>query len=509
MQKELNNLIQIWYSKLTFIALLIVIAIAVFSRISNLTFNSIYSDELHSIFIIKEGLYSSFNVDVHPPLFFILLWFWAKVFGNSDFALRMFSVAAGIGSIVIFYLLVELLIDKTCAWIAALFMAVSPFHVFYSQEIRGYTLLLFVSVLTLYFFSKFAKQGKTVNIIGYILSATSIFYTHNLGFISFVTVNILFLIESKFHRREGKLKKWILAQLITLILAGPAIIKTLEQKIWSVQTDRLPMINPNYILEWVFDIIGYRSVTLAVLFTSFSLCGLILGLFLKNNGKRLAKYMGIWLLTQFVMVALISCYVTPMAFGGRHVIQSSLSFFAGLALVVWFFKRMYIRIIILILILFIEILGTWHYHSIPSKTEWREASNFIQSEMGNYDTAMIANWDFMAESFKRYYSDRNPLIKIPIKGDWHSVPDSQNLEEIVEWFNKPPALGEYQNIYFITREDHEITILSKTIRNQLGKLCSNEEVVLKADNCCTVGRYLGYYHPLFVYRFTHCSSVNL
>ena len=79
--------------------------------------------------------------DVHPPLYYILLKFWASCFGSSVAAIRGFS--AVISLLVfpsIYWLCRELFKSPAVGWIAIGLIAVSPFHLLYAQEARMYSL---------------------------------------------------------------------------------------------------------------------------------------------------------------------------------------------------------------------------------------------------------------------------------------------------------------------------------------------------------------------------------
>jgi len=82
-----------------------------------------------------------------PELYVGLLHFWAAL-GHSDTSLRLFSALFGIATIPLFYALFAGMFGRRVGMIAALVLALSPFHVWYSQEARMYALLLFLFTLS-------------------------------------------------------------------------------------------------------------------------------------------------------------------------------------------------------------------------------------------------------------------------------------------------------------------------------------------------------------------------
>jgi mannosyltransferase len=75
-----------------------------------------------------------------PPLYFVLAWLWAKVFGAGEVGLRSLSALAGVAAIPITYACGRELASRRAGLAAAAIAAVSPFMIWYSQEARAYML---------------------------------------------------------------------------------------------------------------------------------------------------------------------------------------------------------------------------------------------------------------------------------------------------------------------------------------------------------------------------------
>lgn len=90
-----------------------------------------------------------FLVPQHTPLYFTALWLWSQKFGLSTAATRGFSA---IISLLVFpclyWLCIELFQSSLVAWVAIALVAVSPFHILYSQEARMYSLLTVLILLS-------------------------------------------------------------------------------------------------------------------------------------------------------------------------------------------------------------------------------------------------------------------------------------------------------------------------------------------------------------------------
>ena len=86
-------------------------------------------------------LHTVTSIETTPPLYFVLVWIWAKAFGTSEVGLRSISAMAGVALVPLAYLCARELLDRRAGLIAAALVTVNPFMIWYSQEARCYALL--------------------------------------------------------------------------------------------------------------------------------------------------------------------------------------------------------------------------------------------------------------------------------------------------------------------------------------------------------------------------------
>ncbi|GIL12015.1 MAG: hypothetical protein BroJett038_07350 [Chloroflexota bacterium] len=79
--------------------------------------------------------------DIHPLLYYGTLNAWMSLFGQSPFAVRLWSALLGVATVGLIYLLGRDLFEEKTGLMAAFITAVAPFQVQYSQEARMYALL--------------------------------------------------------------------------------------------------------------------------------------------------------------------------------------------------------------------------------------------------------------------------------------------------------------------------------------------------------------------------------
>lgn len=133
----------------------VIILIAFTLRLFRLDFQPLWWDEGYSVFFATRDFWTMIErtaLDIHPPFYYALMQVWIAFAGKSDAALRLLSVVIGTATIPLLYALArKLFTDPRLATIAALLLAVSPFHIYYSQEIRMYGLVTLLGLASVYF----------------------------------------------------------------------------------------------------------------------------------------------------------------------------------------------------------------------------------------------------------------------------------------------------------------------------------------------------------------------
>ena len=118
-------------------------------RMLRLGFQPLWWDEGYSVWFATHPLPQLLALtaaDIHPPLYYILLRGWIGVFGPGPIALRMFSVVVGVLAIPLIYVVARRLFTPRVGWLAAFLLAISPMHIYYSQEVRMYGLAMLLGL---------------------------------------------------------------------------------------------------------------------------------------------------------------------------------------------------------------------------------------------------------------------------------------------------------------------------------------------------------------------------
>ena len=215
-------------------ALLIILIIGGILRFYNYSDWSLSNDELSALTRLNfnsfhEMIEKGVRVDYHPAGVEVFLFYWVKIFGDSEASVRLPFVLAGILSILFAYLISERWFNRTTALFVALSLSCLQFPILYSQLARPYSPGLLFSLSTVYFWtlllfpSAKKRNQKSSNsnkiIAGFVLSASACMYTH---YFAFMFAGIVCLTGLFFLNRDN-FKAYIISGILIVLLYIPHI----------------------------------------------------------------------------------------------------------------------------------------------------------------------------------------------------------------------------------------------------------------------------------------------
>jgi uncharacterized membrane protein len=154
------------------------------------------------------GIYGDFQ----PPLYYLILRLYMYIPYWSEWFLRLPSVFFGVATVGVLYLFTKEKFGGRIALISSLLLSISQFHIYYSQELRMYSLLGLLALLSMWLFS---RQKWILLAIVSILGI----YTNYMFFLTFVPQFIWLFYK---YRNDGKIwKKWGLFILVVLLCFIP------------------------------------------------------------------------------------------------------------------------------------------------------------------------------------------------------------------------------------------------------------------------------------------------
>ncbi|MEH2070489.1 MAG: glycosyltransferase family 39 protein [Nostoc sp.] len=206
----------------------IIILISIFTRFFLLQNQSLWFDEGWSLSLsdatsLQENFSRIVNReagDKYQPLYYLLLFYWRSLFGDSEFAIRSLSALFGVSSVIIIYFTCLRIYGKKHAFWSSLILAVSSFSVFYSQDARPYSLLIFIASLQVYFFSHSLKNDQTNKIIYQVFFGI---FSAIASFASVLTIMFTLALSLSHAIVFRKLKEWLKWSIPPVIFSSPMI----------------------------------------------------------------------------------------------------------------------------------------------------------------------------------------------------------------------------------------------------------------------------------------------
>jgi 4-amino-4-deoxy-L-arabinose transferase-like glycosyltransferase len=179
-------------------AVLLLAAAAFALRLYHLDYQSIWGDEHYSIVLSAASVGDILRVGMleepHPPLYNLLLHFWGLATGNGVFAIRFFSLVAGVASIPIIYALGRRMSSPVTGFLAALLMAVNPYQVAHSQDARMYALVTgLVPLANLALLHAMAAPRPRTWAL-FVIAIVAATYVHHYAAFALVACNFYFLV---------------------------------------------------------------------------------------------------------------------------------------------------------------------------------------------------------------------------------------------------------------------------------------------------------------------------
>ncbi|MGW8145003.1 MAG: glycosyltransferase family 39 protein, partial [Anaerolineales bacterium] len=193
-----------------YIAIGLIILLAAILRLWNLGSESAWIDEAYSITLARHSILDILKgtaADQHPPLYYLLLKFWL-LFGSGVTYARFLSVIIGVinvGQVLHFgYRTAGIAIGI----LAGLLVAISPMHVWYSQEIRMYILLVSLTTASTAALWWALKDNKLWQWSAYCLFSILSLYTQYFAAFIFFAQGVWILIWVWRERQFNKLWYW-------------------------------------------------------------------------------------------------------------------------------------------------------------------------------------------------------------------------------------------------------------------------------------------------------------
>lgn len=393
--------------------LILITLLATGLRLFHLGQQSFWLDEsvsfVRAIVPLQASIENILAIGIHVPLYFLLLRPVALI-GQSETILRFPSVVLAVLSIPLMYQVGRLCLGRPVGLLGAFFLALNPFHLWYSQEARMYTMVMFFVLGTIYFFLRAIRENSRRFWAGLVIFSMLAYGTHYFA-LQIALVQFAFIL-CRFQILHRVFRRWAVCQGLAFLPLIPWLIAYFSQDVVAIGIGwitRPTLLAPLQTL-WAFSSNCGGSLTPIGLL----LLGLLLlqGFLTRKPAHRdhklfLALWLGLpimvtWLISQRrpiydhrYLIVVLPAYLVLLAYGVVSVPHRILRWALTVALVA-IMASSSIRV---------------YFDPVFLKQDWREAANYVQSSAQANDVMAVERFEDIP-ALKYYYKGDLELVTV-------------------------------------------------------------------------------------------------
>ena len=398
--------------------------------------------------------------ETNPPLHMLILKIWFVLFPATEFFARLPGVIAGCLSIFFIFKLGKEIFNEKIGLLAAFYLAIHPYNIFWSASARIYSFLMLFTILsTLILYKQFFREdaSKRLKISGAIIN----------GLLVFSHLSAIFVLAGQFFTLalfKGKkaVSNWIKCNLIPFIMGAGWIIMSLYikkdnnvDKSWflnlaqSFQDSINPLLNifagQFWTLPGLMLLILAAAIILYNIYKTRSI-GLLFLAALITVPLVLSAGLGVWHIKFFVTI--LPLFVLTIAYSLSTIVRDIFS---------------------VLLIASICLLGLYNLQNTLPLTSWRQTEALFKNYETNDKFVFVYNNYILKTQVERYLNKdifRNSKTIILYKNmSWDDMVVKKNYiplqlsdEEKNAWYNEN-LMDSYSTVALLQNEFPSMTKL--------------------------------------------------
>ncbi|MBI2865693.1 MAG: glycosyltransferase family 39 protein [Chloroflexi bacterium] len=446
-------------------AFLAMAAVVVFSalgfalRVYNVGNQSIWADEMYTMQYARMGFldilrFQLATFDPHAPLFMFIERLWVPIAGDNALSFRFPTIFFGVLLIPTLALLGRLMTRPAVGILAALLLVANPFHVWYAQEARTYTVTAFlVAVSTALFVKIVTRRTNAVVWASYVIVTTLSVYSHYFSFLIVLSQNLGFLLL--WRKRKLNLWHWLGAQAMFVVpylpwvgFAAELVLRHITEEtakpfwgVWPLLAQAFSIgwfISPNR-LPWFPAFIGLicvAALSVAVPRVKADVEG------------RMTPGQALSILILSILVPVIGAYSYYVMTGRyfvqeRYLIISSPAFTLTIALGLLQLRRLanFLPVLLGLGLVGLQLVSLFSLYTRFPKPDYPGVAKYIEQNEREGD-AIVVMGDVVSLAFSFYYEGGLPVGNIS-----DSLPD----EKIAEMLDD--VVGSHSRVWFLPYGD--------------------------------------------------------
>lgn len=406
---------------------LAIFAIGAGLRVFRLDYQSFWNDELLTLKNIGVSFVQLITQPRDPnimPLFYFFI-HPLKGLENQEFWLRLVPMVFGCITIILVFFVGRNLLGKRVGLFGAFLIAISPFHIWYSQEARPYALLIMISLLSVLLLQHLMKNdSRLLPKIVFVFVTAALFYSHPVG-IAVIGFEATYLLLNE----RKRWKEWLLVFGCVGLLLFPGLYRMLiispdasanthyvfnpfaiAYTGWAFGTGY--SLGPNMVelhmpgrSDILFSYLPLIAPVMIIYFTLFAL-GIVQ---LHKKGSAVLWFTTFWLIFPVAFAVLGSIYsVHP--FNVRYAILAFPAFILVIASGIYGLNKGWLRSLAL---LFLCVISFWSLKGYFFNEEYhrennRAAGEFL-TEHANEGDLILGTAAYTIKNLKYYYRGNHNL----------------------------------------------------------------------------------------------------
>lgn len=304
-------------------------------RLSRLTDSCLWFDEIFSIHAAEHpwGEIIPFIAKdlIHPPLFYVVLKLWTAAGGESLFWLRLLPVVCSVlAPYPLWMLCRELKLRQGTIVVVFGLFAVNGALIKYAQEVRMYSLLLFLSLMSIWLFSRYYFRGKSFWML--VIVNVLLVYTHYFGWFVVLSEVLVIVVAQRI-----KILRTLLMLAVTAAAFVPWVIalfrfaepgSSVEQNIGWMQSPGIrqiielmfDLVDPFYFQQSSIDLAANYPVAVPVVLLIFAAAVVYLLDFRNEPNKDRIYFLAVLAAFPVLAVFLLSWLMPVSIWGSRHLL---------------------------------------------------------------------------------------------------------------------------------------------------------------------------------------------
>jgi len=214
----------------------LVIALAAALRFLFISRFEVWLDEGYCFMVARKHLsaiLADLAFDNGPPLYYIMLHYWMRLFGESAAALRSLSAVFSVATVAAVVFWDTPWFSRTARLFAGFILAITPLAIYYAQETRMYSPVVFFVVLSMIFLERGLRTGSFRSWAFCALSTALALYTSYASFFvlpaGYVAVCVAHVVRADAVLLRRRLIGIVSAHVAAAILFAPWIPTLLKQ----------------------------------------------------------------------------------------------------------------------------------------------------------------------------------------------------------------------------------------------------------------------------------------